>query len=219
MTRKGTRAISVRPGLLTFYGVDGRFEQGAASGVEPQSGSDDGTIKGTFGLNLVGEIFLTDRVALDFGIEYRTYEVQGLNPIVEIPILVDDVASLQVNLGLRYLLDPLECNPRLRPWIGAGISYLPETDLGFDLDLSSLGLANIRVDAKGSEYFVGSLAGGVLYQIMDRMTLEAGLIYEFPLTQFDADLTFEPLSGTTIPFFAELDPSGVIGFCGITWYL
>jgi hypothetical protein len=55
-----------------------------------------------------------------------------------------------------------------------------------------------------------------LYRWRPRWLLQLGTTYEIPLTKMDADFSFD-FAGTTIPLTAELEPSGLIGFVGISY--
>ena len=211
----GALGVAIKPGLFTLYGVDGDFEaETPASGTLTET--DSGDLVGRFGLAVRGELALSEELVAFAGVDYRVYDIDGLNPIQDLDVTVETVDSLQYTAGLRYYLEPFERAPRLRPWCEASLSYLPGVDVGFEVDLSSFGSSNLSIETESGGYWVGGLAGGVAYRWTDRWTLDLGAVYEVPLSRMDTDLTFE-IGTSEVPMFGKLRPRGIIGFFGLTW--
>jgi hypothetical protein len=213
----GTWGVGLHPSLFTLYQIDGEFITTDFATGDPILSLDDGDIEGRFGAALRGEYFLTSRLSLSLGADYRVYDIEGLTPTPELATAVDRIESLQYFAALRYLLPPFESIPRLRPWAGLGIAWLPGVDVGFEVDLSEYGSDNIRIDTTGESYLVGAVSAGVLYHWRDRWVVELGLLYETPLNPLEADLGFD-IGPSHVPIDAEFEPSGFVGFVGITAY-
>lgn len=216
MYEPGNVGVGLRPGLFALYGIDGEFvAETPAKGTLEQS--DSGDFVARFGAAARAELVLRDDLLIALGIDYRLYDIDGLNPIQELDISVDEVDSLQYYLALRYLLPAFESQPRLRPFAQATVAYLPSVDIGFEIDLSNFGSSNLRIDTEGEGYWVGGASVGLLYQWTDHLVAELGLLYEVPITELDADLSFS-IGPSEVPMFAELKPQGLLGFGGLTWY-
>jgi hypothetical protein len=229
--REGSYGIALRPSLFTIYGIDGDFTNVTA--VPPVSESDHSAITGRFGLALAGEVFVNERVSLLAGVDYRVYEVDDLSPLKPTPggtqppdLILDPIQSIQYFVGARYAFDPitppdflLDWQPAaaLRPFIQLTVSYLPSIDIDFETDLSSFGMSNIPVSSKGDPFWMAALTGGLLYRWRDGLVAELGLVYETPLVPLDADLPLD-LGVATVSLEAELEPRGLIGYFGLTWY-
>jgi hypothetical protein len=213
--RRGAFGIGVRPGIFTVYSIEGDFlSQDFASG-DPLRERDDGDVIGRYGAALRAEAWLSRHALVFAGADYRSYDVEGLNPIEELPVHVDSLDTLQYYLGLRWLLDAFPFEERLRPFVQASVAWIPKVDVGFEVDLSEFGSSDLRIDSDGRDYYLGGLATGVVYQWRDRITLELGVLYELPLNDLDTDLSFD-IAGSEVPLSAELRTEGLIGFLGIS---
>lgn len=214
----GATAVGLRPGLFTVYEIEGEFtSRDFSSGMESTVG-DSGDIVGRFGAALRGERFLTENDALFLGIDYRVYDIEHFNPIPELDIEIESIDSLQLYAGLRHLFAPFESRPRWRPFVQVALAWLPGVEVAYEVDLSSFGSSNLGIDTDSEGYWVGGVSTGLLYHWRDRWVFELGLLYEFPITNLEADLGFE-ISGSNVPLDAELEPSGFIGFWGLSYYL
>lgn len=223
--RAGTTALWVRPALHTIYTVGGDFE---ALGFDPDTGmqdvlqqsSDSGDVKGKFGLSLQAEHLVTDKLSLLVGVDYRKFDIEDLDPIEDplLQIRVETIDQLQYYLGARYALNPLEEHPRWRPYLQANLAYVPAIDLGYVVEFDPiLGLSDLTVEGEGESYWLGGLGGGMQYHWRDDWLLEFGVVYEWPLRDLDADLTFD-LASSTVPFTAVLEPEGLVFYFGVSFY-
>ncbi len=217
LARAGTWGVGLSPALFTIYGIDGEFETRDFVSGDTLVNRDDGNIAGRFGAALHGEYFLTDRLVLLGGLDYRVYDIENLTPTPELATEVDRIDSLQYFGALRYLFPPLDCAPRIRPFGQASLAWLPGVDVGFEVDLSEYGSSNLEIETRGDGYWVGGVAGGILYQWRDHWVVELGLLYEIPITPLEADLGFE-IGPSHVPLNGEFEPAGFVGFCGLSWY-
>ncbi|MCZ6598987.1 MAG: hypothetical protein O7B99_15225 [Planctomycetota bacterium] len=216
IVRPGAFGLSLRPALFGIYRVEGDFTaETPAKGTLTQT--DSGDLEGRFGLALEVEYFVTSNWMLAAGVDYRVYDIDGLNPIQGLDVEVETVETLQYYLGLRHLFAPFASRPRLRPYVQGTLVYLPEVDIGFEVDLSAFGSSNLEIDAKGDGYWVAGVATGLMYHWTPQLVAELGIAYELPLTSLDADLTFS-IGPSLVPFEAELEPEGLIGFWGLTYF-
>lgn len=216
--RAGTWGVGLHPSLFTVYGIDGEFVTRDFAGGGNITSLDDGDIVGRFGLVLRGEYFVTDRVSILAGTDYRAYDIEGLTPSPELDTEVDRIESLQYFLAVRTLFAPFASRPRLRPWAQLGVAWLPSVDVSFAVDLSEYGSDNLEIETDGKGYGVGHAGAGLLYHWRDRWVLEFGVLYEVPLNPLEADLGFD-IGPSHVPIDAEFEPSGFVGYCGITAYL
>ena len=213
----GAARVTLQPGAFTLYGVEGDFEADTPA-KGPLSQGDDGDFVGRFGLALRGELVLRPNLVAALGADYRRYDIEGLNPIEELTVELETIDSLQYFASLRYLFEPFDGQPRLRPFAQASVAYLPTVDVAFEVDLSEFGSSNLVIDTEGEGYWVGAGALGLVYHWTDRLELELGLAYELPLTPLDVDLSFS-IGPSTVPMSGELEPAGLIGFWGLSWTL
>ena len=217
-TRAGSWGIGLRPALFTVYGIDGEFvSKNFAPPPDEIVSHDEGDIVGRFGLALEGQYFVTDRLCVALGADRRVYDIEHLTPTPELDTNVDRIVSLQYYGSLRYLLSPLGESRRWRPYGQVSLAWLPGVDVGFEVDLSDYGSSNLDIETKGKGYWVGGVSTGMLYHWRTRWVVEAGLLYEFPITTLEADLGFE-LGPTYLPLDAEFRPQGWVGFCGLSYY-
>jgi len=212
--RAGDFNLALKPGLFTVYGIDGEFTvESPAKGTLTED--DSGELVGRFGLALRGEYALREDLLLFLGADFRIYDIEDLNPISELDVAIETVDSLQYMLGARYLFPHLGSARRWRPFGELSVAYLPSVDVGFEVDLSDFGSSNLKIDTEGEGYWVGGVAAGMAYQLTERVSAELGALYEVPLTTLDTDLSFS-IGSSEVPMFGELEPQGLIGFCGIT---
>ena len=71
-----------------------------------------------------------------------------------------------------------------------------------------------------AQYWTGTRHRGphsLAYQWTDRIVAELGVVYEIPITELDTDLSFS-VGPSSVPFFGELEPQGLIGFGGVSYY-
>ena len=57
---------------------------------------------------------------------------------------------------------------------------------------------------------------GLSYLLARNLSLEVGGFYEFPLSTSEESVTFANLGGATAD--VEVEPQGLIGFVGLTWW-
>ncbi len=211
----GGLALALKPGLFTLYGIDGDFTaETPAKGTLEES--DSGDLVGRFGLALRAEYAWSSYGVAFLGAEYRVYDIEGLNPIQDLDVSVETVDSMQYSVGVRGLLPALESLPRWRPYGELSVIYLPDVDVGFEVDLSRFGSSNLEIDTQGEGYWMGAISAGALYAWTEHLSAEIGLVYEVPITEMDTDLSFS-IGSSTVPMFGELAPRGLVGFCGLTW--
>ncbi|MEW6073980.1 MAG: hypothetical protein AB1726_15470 [Planctomycetota bacterium] len=214
----GTLGIGVRPALFTIYGIEGEFVTQNFDPPPPEIVStDDGDIRGRFGLAVEGQCFLTDRLVASAGVDFRAYDIENLTPSPELTVEVERIESRQYYGSLRYLFPPLAAGGRLRPFAQVSLAWLPEVDVGFVVDLSEYGSSNLDIETAGEGAWVGGLAAGLVYQWRDRWLLEAGLAYERALRPLEADLGFD-IGPQHVPMDAEFAPAGWVGSAGLSLF-
>lgn len=214
----GTVGIGIRPGLFTLYGIDGEFESQNLVTGDPVNLADSGDLVGRFGLALRGELFLSEEVQVSLGLDYRLYDIENLTPIQGLDVLLDTAQSNQVYVGYRYNFPPFEPHPRTRPFLQATISYLPGFDIDGIVDLSSFGSSSLPVSTSTDGSWVWGAATGMVHQWSDSTFLEWGVLYERPLTDLDAVISFNHPSLALPDIQSELRPTGFIGFVGLSTY-
>ncbi|MAB81165.1 MAG: hypothetical protein CMJ89_17605 [Planctomycetes bacterium] len=214
----GKFGVTLRPALFTLYSVDGRFEgMNLAPPFEPLANTDSGDIVGRYGFALQFDYRVNHWLEFSLGADARSYDVEGLDPIPELDITVDSVDSTQFYVSVRNPLRPLGAEGRWQPFVEFMLSYLPGVDIGFEVDLAPFGSpSNLVIETKSDGYFIGGVTVGFLYRWRPRWLLQVGTTYEIPLTKMDADLSFDVV-GQTVPLTAELEPSGLVGFVGISY--
>lgn len=214
-TTPGKFGVTLRPALFTLYRVDGRFDSMDLVTMEPLVRTDSGDIVGRYGVGLQFDYRVNHWLEFSLGADTRSYDVEGLNPIPKFDITVDSVDSTQFYVSVRNPLRPLGAAGRWQPFTELSLHYLPGVDIGFEVDV---GLpSNLILETKSDGYFIGGLTVGCLYRWRPRWLLQLGTTYEIPLTKMDADFSFELFPGQIVPLTAELEPSGLIGFVGISY--
>ena len=214
--RPGAVALNLRLPVASLYRIDGDFLFGSAN---PAIGfaklEDTGDIVGSFGVAAEVEVFATDAIGLALGVDHRQYDVEGLNPVPQLPVTVEPVKSTQFHAAARYLFRPLSVAPRWRPYTRARLAYLPRANL--DLSVGVPGSSPLAIDSASGAFFSLGLEAGMLYQWHARSNLELGLAWELPLNSMFTDLSTE-IAGEPIVFEGELRTGGLILFLGISWW-
>ena len=212
--RPGAVAVGLRPALFTLYGIDGVFDADTPA-KGPLTAVDDGDLSGRFGLAARVEVCLRPELFAFVAADYRVYDIEGLEPIPELHVSIETVDSLQYTAGLRYLFPPLGRAPRVRPWCELGLSYLPEVDVEFEVDLSRFGSSNLEIETTAEGGWMAGGGVGLAYRWTDRVALELGVVYEVPLSPLDSDLSFS-IGASEVPMRGDLEPQGLIGFLGLS---
>lgn len=211
----GVLEVSLRPAAFTAYDVEGAFTSLDFATGETLSESDAGAFEGRFGAALGLGVFLGPSDLLELGADFRRYDIEGLSPIEELDVAIDRSDSWQAFALWRHLFAATDSMPRLRPFGELSLAYLPGVDVGLEVDLSSFGSSNLRIESEGEATWVGGLAAGAVYDLGGGWLAELGLRYEAPLADLEVDLGFE-IAGSTVPLAAELEPAGWIGWVGLS---
>jgi hypothetical protein len=202
--------------VASLYEVEGDFLFGSTNpAIGFTNVSDSGTIEGSFGLGAEVEVFATRSIGLALGVDHRQYEVEGLNPVPQLPVTVQPVESTQFHVAARYLFQPLSAARRWRPYGRARLAYLPQANM--ELSVGVPGSSPLAIDSASGDFFSLGLEAGMLYQWHARSHLELGLAWELPLNTMFTDLSTE-IAGEPITFEGELSTSGLVLFLGLSWW-
>jgi hypothetical protein len=217
---KGTTYFGASSGWA-FYGADvsakGRSGVLAPGGV-PDTGSDSVDLIPRYGFALKGSHFITDNIALGGIFEYRSFDPDTVQPL-SAELAPAPFETMHFLLSSRYFFPPLEEHPRLKPFVGLDIGYIP--DVKFDEILvtypAATGIPRDKVSATGSEYWTIAPVVGGTFLWKDNVTIDFGTFYEFPLTESEDTVAFPNLGGSEAT--VRVEPEGLILFAGMSFYL
>ncbi|MED6335054.1 MAG: hypothetical protein VYE81_06595 [Planctomycetota bacterium] len=223
--------------LFTVYRMEGEFTGPTVSGgtqptppglIESKTESDSEPLEAKFGHGLELELMLSADWSAGIGAEYRKFDLDDFGPPglalsgAPIPVVLGDLESFQYSLWLRRYLIPFESMPRLRPFLGLSLDWIPKVESDVSLDFSQVAGGQLVLPPasfEGEDLVLARLLLGMAYQWRDRLVLQAGLSFERPLSPLSGSIE-QPFNEElgSILIETEFEPRGAIGFVGLTYY-
>lgn len=223
---KGRTGLSLKQPLANSHDLYGDFDGGPIP--DPGGGpdnyfhvEDDGTVLGKYELALAVRQVLSDATTIEFGLGYRQYDIDGINPAPDpdVQFNIETVDSLQFYTALRrYFPGPDWLSERWRWFAELGLYFVP----GVRVDSKLIFLTTEQpISASGSAYEFVALTAGAAYALTDNALFEFGVTWEEPLRPLVVDLTTSVSFGPTeitIPMEASMRPVGGLVFMSLTWF-
>lgn len=217
---QGSWNVGVSTGWA-FYNADVEVE--GTSGVlnpggRPETGSDNTDLTPRYGGALKANYFFADQHSIGVIAELRRFKADSVSPLTA-ELQPDDFTTYHYLLSYRYWPKPLANEPRLRPFLGLDLGYVP--GVTFDnVEVTypaSSGIPSETVKVDGDPFLTIAPVAGASYLLRDNLSLELGTFYEFAYEPSQAELKLKNLGGAT----ADVDvwPQGLIVFLGLTYYL
>ncbi len=199
-------------GVLDDFDATGGMEAATNFGkVEFDVATD---LESTLGLVTGAEVFFADDVSLRLGADYRRFRPSRSDPFV-----FEELDTLEYFVATRWTLPhSVFGQERLRPFIEAKLGLRPETSLGSKVDLIP-GAEPADFRFEGSPSWNVGLAGGVSYQLQDRLVCHLYVLHEWPLTESDDLVALDVLPGfDPLLLDSELDAGGMLALFGVTYF-
>lgn len=214
---KGTNELTVSSGWAIYEAeVSVEGQDGALAG---ESGSDTTDLEPNFGAGLRYSHFLTDNWSLGLLFEYRSFNADPVMPIAA-EIDADDYESSHFILANRFYGNTFGEEDRWRLVGGIDLGYVPKVELDATVNYAPGVSEDISVE--GDEYWTIGALVGLSYLMRDNLALSFGAFYEFPLDSSDDSVVLNvPVPGVgTVPsrLDAEVDPQGLIGYIGLSYF-
>ena len=150
---------------------------------------------GTFGY------YLTDNWRVEGEVMYRRNDMKDLSLEGVGASTGGDFASLSLGVSALYEFQPTD-NPRLKTYVGAGVAFVQEIDIDFEIDSME---TSFETDETGLQ-----LQAGARYDLKDRPFMDLGARY---LTVSGAQMEFPADTSRTI----ESDYSPLTLSLGLGW--
>ncbi len=223
----GRTGVAIKQPLANRHTLDGKFDVGPVQ--DPFGGppnfyhvEDEGEIKGKYELSLALRQVITESTTVEFGIGYRQYEIEGLQPAPDpnIEFMVDTVNSLQFYAALRHYFDgPDWLSERWKWFLEAGFYFIPSVAVDSRLQFLT---TSQPISSKGAPFEVLGLTAGAAYAFSDDLLFEFGFTWEEPLEDLSVDLSTSVDFGSgqviEIPIEAAMRPVGGLIFFSLTWF-
>ena len=150
---------------------------------------------GTFGY------YLTDNWRVEGEVMYRRNDMKGITLGGVGTSTGGDFASLSLGVSALYEFQPTD-NPRLKTYVGAGVAFVQEIDIDFEIDSME---TSFETDETGLQ-----LQAGARYDLNDRLFMDLTARY---LTVSGAKMEFPADTSRTI----ESDYSPLTLSLGLGW--
>jgi len=184
------------------------------------SGTDTADLDPVAGAAIKYQYFVHPKVALGAIVERRTFDPDVVAPLAS-DIDGDDYTTYHYLLSSRFFTGPLGEDDRWQAFGGLDLGFIEKVDLDATVTYAP-GFVE-RVTLEGDSYWTLGLVAGLSYLVSDRISVEFGAFYEFPLDTSDDTLTLNIPNGlgATSPnqVDGEVSPEGLIGFITLTYYL
>lgn len=158
--------------------------------------------------------------------EHRIFNPDSTRPL-NAELDIDDFGTNHFILDVRYWLDPIDRDERLRPFAAVQFGYVPEVNadgiVRYDA-IPALGLPatteSIRLE--GDEFYTLGFLVGASYLIQSDLTFDFGAFYEFALDPTEDSITLQPFPGAPVvgaptTYDGELYETGLYFTVGLSW--
>lgn len=223
---QGRAGLSFKQPLVNSHDLFGEFDGGPIP--DPGGGpdnyfyiEDDGSVLGKYELALAVRQVLSETTTIEFGLGYRQYDIEGIDPAPDpdIKFNIETIDSLQFYGALRrYFEAPNWLGARWRTFLELGLFFVPGVRVDSSLNFLT---TSQPIEASGAPYEFAALTAGLAYALTDTTLLEFGATWEEPLRPLEIDLTTSVNFGPTvitIPMEASMRPVGGLLFLSLTWF-
>lgn len=221
-------ALHENKGEFTGPTVSGGTQPTPPGLIESTTQEDTEPLEPRFGHGVELELFLNESWSAGVGAEYRLFDLKDFGPPglqlqgTPVPVDVGQLETLQYGVWVRHYLAPFESMPRLRPFLGLSIDWIPEVESDVTLDFSQFAGGQLMLDParfEGEDLILARLLVGAAYQWCDSVVLQAGLSFEAPIAPLEGQIE-QPFNEEVGSIFidTEMSPRGVLGFLSLTYY-